>query len=975
MRQGLLIWMLAGFAGVAVAQPVEARRWVDSTMSALSLREKIGQLFVIRSFARDTPEVGGLEEDLIVRYGVGGVCFFKGTTENLAARAKHYQRAARVPLLMSIDGEWGLGMRMTDIPAFPKQLCLGALSDNRPIYAMGKEIARQMRAIGLHMNFAPVADINNNPANPVINERSFGSGRKEVTAKVFAYLRGLEDGGVLACLKHFPGHGDTDVDSHADLPVLAHTRQRLDSLELYPFAALLALKPAAVMTGHLHIPELDATPQLSASLSPEIAGALLREELGFEGLIVTDALEMQGVTRNFTDDEIAIRAFEAGSDVLLLHRNVPAAIDAIEAALVSGRIGLRALEEKLRRVLFAKWRVALNAEEVAANGRSFVEDAKRKIEAINDRLYRKAMCLARDPDKNVPIRELPGQLLCLQLGTGDASPFTDRMRHYAGTAMWSVITAEQTADSLKMLVDASDVVVIHVHGLHYRAKANYGMDLEGLQRINPLLRGKRCIVVLFGCPYVARYFPAHASLVLAHEENTTSMDIAAQMLFGTDPFRGIAPVDVAPVLVQGRGVFRPSLQRMGFSIPEAQEMDRDSLQQIDQIAWSLIAAGAAPGCQIAVTRNNKIVYLKSFGHLAWDSLQAVTDQTIYDVASLTKVCCTAPVMLQLEDQGKLSFSDRYADYFPEFGAGDKHHLRFRDVFLHQGGLPAWIPFYKSTLPLPGQGDSTSSKFYDKVASREFAIPVCDSMYLRTNYLDSIFDHILLAPLVPARGYLYSDVGFYHLPRLVRSRTGVSFDRYFSREIAAPLGLQRTVFNPLAKGFSRERIAPTEEDRYWRMGQIRGYVHDMGAAMLGGIGAHAGLFSNALEVATIMQLFLNRGQWGGREILQASSVATMTRRDPERRRRALFFDMPALNDTIAPYVSPRASIRTFGHQGFTGTCAWADPDWGINYVFLSNRTYPDASVNLLHRERYRTKIQDQIYRSLMKHAQTVYQNYP
>ncbi|MCC6754708.1 MAG: serine hydrolase [Saprospiraceae bacterium] len=973
MRQGLLIWVLAGFAGVASAQPVEARRWVDSTLSVLSLREKIGQLFVIRSFARDTPEVGGVEEDLIVRYGVGGVCFFKGTTEHLSARTRHYQRAAKVPLLMSIDGEWGLGMRMTDIPPFPKQLCLGALSDNRPIYAMGKEIARQMRAMGLHMNFAPVADINNNPANPVINERSFGSGRKDVTAKVFAYLRGLEDGGVMACLKHFPGHGDTDVDSHADLPVLGHTRKRLDSLELYPFAALLAMKPSAVMTGHLHIPALDSTPKLSASLSPAIADAMLREELGFDGLIVTDALEMQGVTGNFTDDEIAIRAFEAGSDVLLLHRNVPAAIDAIEAALASGRLSLGVLEEKLRRVLFAKWRVVLKAEAFAANGKTFAEDARRRIEAMNDGLYRKAMCLARDPDNGVPIRELPVQLLCLQLGVGDALPFTDRMRHYAGKAMRSGKIDEQTSDSLKLLVDASDVVVIHVHGLHYRAKTNYGMDLEGLQRVNPLLKGKRCVVVLFGCPYVARYFPSQASLVLAHEENATSMDIAAQMLFGTDPFRGKAPVDVAPVLVQGRGIFRPSLQRMGFCIPEAQDMDRDSLEQIDQIARTLIAAGAAPGCQIAVARNNKIVYQKSFGHLAWDSLQLVTNQTIYDIASLTKVCCTAPVMQQLVDQQRLSFSDRYANYFPEFAEGDKRHLRFRDVFLHQGGLPAWIPFYKSTLPMPLPGDSTSARYYDVAASREFAIPVCDSMYLRTDYLDSIFHHILLAPVVPARGYLYSDVGFYHLPRLVRNRMSVSFDRYFSQEIAAPLGLHHTAFNPLAKGFSKEQIAPTEEDRYWRMRQIRGYVHDMGAAMLGGIGAHAGLFSNALDVATIMQLFLNRGQWGGREILRASSVATLTRRDLDRRRRALFFDMPALNDTIAPYVSPRASIRTFGHQGFTGTCAWADPEWGINYVFLSNRTYPDASVNLLHRERYRTKIQDQIYRSLMKHAQSVYRN--
>ncbi|MBK9108578.1 MAG: serine hydrolase [Saprospiraceae bacterium] len=934
-------------------------------VNSMSLDEKIGQLFIVRSFSNENEIQKAEVINTIVNYGVGGVCLFKGTVPSLIQRLDTYQLVSKWPLMMSMDAEWGLGMRMTDIHKFPKQFCLGALTENSLIYHMAYEMGRQMKTLGIHMNFAPVADINNNLLNPVINERSFGSNRIRVSAKSFAYMQGLQDAGVMACLKHFPGHGDTEVDSHKDLPVLPFSKTRLDSIELFPFSVLSHLKPAAMMVGHLHIPQLDSLQNMSATLSPNITQNILRNEMSFDGLVITDALEMEGVTKHFSDGEIALRAFKAGNDMLLLSRNISEAITALKNAIVTGEISITTLDEKVKRILKAKIKSGLFLNRIPNRPADLLKTFNKNIEVINESIYRKAICLGKDPEKLVPIRKIPPKLLTIKLGNGPADGFINRLKDYASIVNYTLEDTAQWNDSLLNDIENAELIVIHVHGLNFNAQKGYGLNLWALQKLNPHIRSKKCIVVLFGCPYVSMYFPGNCSVVLAHEENEMSLDITAQMLFGTDAFIGVSPISVSTVLQEGKGIFRPSLMRLGYSIPEVQGMNSDSLQYIDTIAYELIAQKAAPGCQIVVARNNKVIYEKAFGYLDYDSTVLVKSTSLYDLASLTKVVCTAPILFQLEDNNAIKSSSKFSEFFDSFKNSNKEQLNFKDFMLHQGRMLSWIPYYKSTLPTNDSSFIYNPLYYDSLPSKIFNIPICKNLYLRNDYIDTILQTIIDSRVLDERKCNYSDLGFYFIPKLVHKLTGKTFERYYQKEIAEKLELRNSIFNPLSKGIDLHQIAPTEIDQYWRKQRIQGYVHDMGAAMMGGVAGHAGLFSNALDVVKTMQLYLNRGQYAGIELLKASDIGIKISRDREFLRRAQFFDMPSITaDSIRPYVSAYSSRRSYGHQGFTGTCAWVDPDAQINYVFLSNRTFPNAEINKLHKERYRTRIQDIIYNAIL-----------
>ncbi len=959
----LLIIVLSSSA--SYAQRNQQSQWVDSIMQTMSIDEKLGQLFIVRSFAKYEEELQLKTRSLIQEYHIGGVCFFKGTVPVLADLINQFQSISKVPLLMSMDAEWGLGMRMTDVLSLPKQITLGAIEDNHSLYQVGREMARQLKELGIQMNYAPVLDINNNISNPVINERSFGSNRKKVIAKSFALMQGLQDGGILACIKHFPGHGDTETDSHADLPTLNHSRRRLDSVELYPFKALLDLNPAAVMVAHLNIPVLDTATNIPATLSAPIIKNILRKDYNYNGLIITDALEMKGVTKNFSAAEIALRAFKAGNDLLLLSEDIPAAVTALKDALANADISEQELNEKVKRILNAKYQAGLSKPTMIQIDSNLQKQTNLRSYLLREGLYKKAFTLARDENDLVPVRKIPSRIICISINGEPDNAFQKRLMDYADVCNYTLSGFDQWNSQIAADIEEADLVLVSLHKLNYQSVRRYGMNIELVQALNLLISHKRCIITIFGCPYVSMYFPKNCSLFLAYEENPQTMDLAAQMLFGTDPIIGMSPVNTHDVLEEGKGILRPSLFRMGYSVPEAQGMSSDSLQRVDSLVFELVQQKAAPGCQVVIAKNNKIVYRKSFGYYTYDSLQSVNDHTMYDLASLTKVVCTAPVIMQLDDQNKLEIGKKFADYLPEFSASNKSDLSIKDFLLHQGRLVAWIPFYKSTMISPDTLNILDYRFYGKVPSFRYNIPVCDSLYLRSDYRDTVFQKILDSKRSEEKKYLYSDVGFYFMPKLVQKLSNQRFEQYYMRNFVSPLSLRYTAFNPLSKQYTKEQIPPTEIDGYYRHRVIQGYVHDMGAAMMGGISGHAGLFSNATDVAVLMQMILNRGNYGGLEYFTSSTVSKFTARDPELSRRALIFDMPELVDTSTAYVSSLASKKTFGHQGFTGTCTWVDPDNQLVYVFLSNRTYPDSKINLLHKNRYRKSIQDVIYRSMGK----------
>ncbi len=970
MKKHILFFILLITSSVVFSQASRQTIWVDSVLQNMTLDEKLGQLFIIRSFAKKEEEQSIKILSLIKDFHIGGVCFFKGTVPAMVDLINRYQSLSRWPLLMSMDAEWGMGMRLTDLLSFPKQITLGAMENNQLIYQMAREMAAQMKDLGIHMNFAPVLDINNNICNPVINERSFSSNRKKVIAKSFAYMQGLQDGGVLSCLKHFPGHGDTEIDSHADLPTINCSKQRLDSIELYPFKAIIDLHPASVMVAHLNIPALDSTKDNPATLSSAIVKSLLRTEYNYDGLIITDALEMKGVTRKFTAAEIALKAFQAGNDLLLLSEDIPAALIALKNALYSGEITVTQLDEKVKRILMAKYHAGLSNFQPIQIDSNWIKRSNLRSQSIKQDIYKKAFTLARDKNNLVPVRNIPSKIVHLNINGDPDNGFQKRIKDYADLTTFSFSNSDHWNPQLNPVLEDADLILISLHKLNYSESRYYGLNEEFIQELNPLIAGKKCIITVFGCPYVSMLFPKSCSLFLAYEDNEISMDLAAQMLFGTDPIAGSSPVDVYDLLQEGSGIQLPALMRLGYSNPESQGMNSDSLQKIDSLATELIQHQAAPGCQIVVVKNNHIVFRKAYGFFTYDSITPVTDHSMYDLASLTKIVCTAPVLMKLFDEHKYEVEDKFANYFPEFGNSNKSDLTLKDFMLHQGKLVAWIPFYKSTLISPDTLNVLDHSYYGKVPSFRFNIPVSDSLYLRSDYRDTIFQKILDSKLLDEKKYLYSDIGFYFMPRFVQQLTQQGFEPYFNKNFVKPLSLRYTAFNPLSKQYSKNQIAPTEVDNYYRHRVIQGYVHDMGAAMLGGISGHAGLFSTATDVATIMQMILNHGTYGDVTYFNANTFSKFTTRDPELSRRALIFDMPELIDSSTAYVSPLASKKTFGHQGFTGTCTWVDPEHKLIYVFLSNRTYPDSKINLLHKNRYRRKIQEVIYKSIMNEKQEV-----
>lgn len=939
--------------------------WIRKQMDEMSLDQKIGQLFTIRAYGKnDSAHVQSVLNQ-IEKFHVGGICFFQGTVETQARLTNLYQSRSRVPLLISMDAEWGLGMRLKqDGFNFPKQITLGALEDNSLIYKMGREQALQLKKLGVHLNFAPVLDINNNPQNPVINERSFGDDKLKVSAKSYAFMKGLQDGGVLACAKHFPGHGDTDVDSHYDLPVLRHSRERLDSFELFPFRVMAGTDLASVMIAHLSIPALEEESGKPASLSKNIIRQTLRKQLKFDGLVITDALEMKAVSKNFMPGELEVEALRAGNDILLLSENLEAAVAAIRSALEEKKLHLHDIDASVRRILIAKSKAGLNKTPNPIDSASLPAIINPpSARAIRDRIYRQAITLVRDKDHRVPIRDINQNTLVISIGARTEPVFANRLAQYLPAKSFSLTREDSIPPELLSQVEQSDLIVVSLHGLNYKARDRYGLTERTLNNLRQLAALKPLTGVVFGAPYALKYLGSLSSVLLAYEDNVHVHDIAAQMLVGTDALKGILPVTVDTSLSSGSSIRRPSLHRMGFGVPEEVGLDSRTLAGIDALADTIIRDRAAPGMQVLVSKNGKIVFEKAYGTLDYVFTNSTGPDHLYDLASITKIMASAPALMMLMDQNKLDTSDRLGEHLTFLKESNKDSIKFRDMMLHQAGFGSWIPFYKYTLIAPDTLNLQDPYFYKTRKSDSFDISLGRSLFARSTLSSIVLDSIKKSRINPPGKYVYSDLGFYLVPLLVSGSTEKNFAHFLNEELYQPMGLRKTYFNPLDQGIPIEKIAPSEDDHYFRQQIVCGRVHDMGAALMNGISGHAGLFANARDVAAYMQCLLNLGQYGGREYFSSSTVRMFTYRDPQLGRRALCFDLNDSSVSENSYVSGLASQKTFGHQGFTGTCVWADPDQEIVYVFLSNRTYPNGTVNLLHRKKFRKRIQDIVYKSL------------
>ncbi len=956
-----------------VLATAEETQWVDSIYNQLSDDERLGQLFMIRAHSDlGAAHINKVKEQ-IRKYNIGSMCFFQGTPEKQIELINQYQAMSDVPLMIAIDGEWGLGMRMKNTTiSFPRQLMLGAIQDNRLIYKMGAEIADQMKRVGVHVNFAPVADINNNPANPVINTRSFGEDRYNVTVKSYMYMKGMQDNGVMACAKHFPGHGDTDVDSHLDLPVITHDYDRLDSIELYPFRSLVQHGVGSVMVAHLNVPTFDERKNRPTTLSYNTVTRLLKEGLGFKGLIFTDALEMKGVTKHFEPGQVEAEALMAGNDVLVLPENIEAAIKEINAYIKAGKLNWDQIEMSVKKILSAKYRLGLHQME-PVNG----EEIRKKLnsprtKALKQELIEHAVTLVRNPNQLLPFSELANlEMASLSLGASSKTPFQERLDNYAKVEHFQAPKKLSTNRQQELVnkLAAKDVVVVSLHDMSSYSSKGYGLTANMKQLIQALNKQTKVVLVVFGTPYALKYFDDIPWVLEAYEENEVTQDVAAQALFGAIAIQGRLPVTASAKSRFNMGERTRKNFRLGFALPEQVGMLSDSLLRIDSIALGAVDSGATPGCVVLVAKSGRIVYHKAFGHHTYARKKKVEKDDIFDLASITKIAASTVAVMDLNDRGLITIKDSLGMHLPELLGSNKSGLVIQDIMAHHAGLMAWIPFYKQTLTGRRRWVRPNWKYYKRQPQQAYQIPITERLFLRKDWADSVKQQIIRSELRPVKSYRYSDLGFYMIADLVQEKTGQTLDRYVEERFYKPLGLRTMTYNPWEKYENLERVLPTEKDQYFRKQEIKGYVHDMGAAMLGGVSGHAGLFSDATDLAVLMQCLLQKGQYGGHQYFEPETIRLFTQRHRRSSRRAIGFDMLELDDQRGANLSSKASVRTFGHLGFTGTAVWVDPEQDLVYIFLSNRTYPSMNNYKLGRMDIRPRIQTAIYDAIAKNTAT------
>lgn len=936
---------------------IKQRQWVDSVYNSMSLEQRIGQLFMVAAYSNKNEAHVQELENLVNNQYVGGLIFFQGGPQRQAEITNRLQRQSKLPLLIGIDGEWGLRMRLDSTYRFPYNMTLGAIQNLDLIEEVGKSMAQQSRRLGIHFNFGPVVDVNVNPDNPIIGVRSYGETREIVTDRASAFMRGYQGEGLFATAKHFPGHGDTSTDSHHNLPLIDLDKDRLDRVELYPYKKLIKQGLSSIMVAHLNLPAYEPNDAIPSSLSYNVVTKLLREEMEFEGLIFTDALNMKGVSTYLTPGEVDLAAFKAGNDLLLFSEDVAKASLVIKEAYGNGDITESRLAYSVKKILEYKYKAGLTNPPLI-DRKNLVEDLNAsRYDDLNTKLYNEAITLIKNSNKLVPIRKLEQEKIAyVRLGDDDSTPFVEMMQNFA-----KIDVIDST--DISRLTDYS-LVIIGYHKVDNPWR-NHNLSIEEKSLIGQIAKANRTILVSFAKPYALMGIESEIkdleALVLGYQNNSFAEQAAAQVIFGALGAKGELPVTITDRYDVGTGIKTKPLGRLGFSTAANEGLNPQVLTKIDSIAQYAIANQLTPGAQIVVTRHGKVVYNKAFGYHTYQKESAVKNTDLYDLASLTKILSTLPMIMKLYNDHKITMQTKLGDLVPEFKHTDKAGITLKDVLTHQSGLAAWIPFYKSTL------DSTShpdENFYRTVYSPAFPMQVSEHLFLKKDYTKTMLEEIANSKLTKKPEYKYSDLGFIALKEYIERVYHKPLDQVVQDKFYSPIGATRLTYLPLRK-FDAKEIPPTEEDNYYRYTTVQGYVHDMGAAMQGGVSGHAGLFGTALDVAKMMQLYLNEGEYGEEHFFSKATFETFNAcvYCAEGNRRGIGFDKPQQKGKPGPTCGC-ASMTSFGHTGFTGTMTWADPEKDLVYVFLSNRTYPDSNVNKLSKENIRENIQQIIYESIM-----------
>ena len=975
-------FVLALSVSQVFAQDVESH-WVDSVYNSLTLEQRVAQLICMRANQPSKP----FYEDVakyIKKYNIGGVCFFRADAEAQVEKTNEWQALAQTSLMVSIDAEWGLAMRVNKTLAYPYQMTLGAITDDALIYEMGKQVAEQCKRMGIHVNFAPVADVNSNAANPIIGMRSFGENPQTVGEKATAYALGMQSKGLITSMKHFPGHGNTATDSHLTLPTVTRTMEEVRDIELAPFQYMIESGVNGAMVGHLYFPAIEKVQNTSSSLSYGVITDLLKKEMGFDGLIFTDGLDMKGVSEKVRQDSVPYAAFMAGNDVLILPTNVPFAIKTIKDAVENNTVAAARLDESCKKILRYKYRAGLNRYHPVSTTNLMSDLKKDAYTRLRQQLYDEAVTLLRNDNEVIP---LVNNKSIAVVTIGNTKNDVNAGLIERGYSTTSFVTrkeeiASKTAEWLNKL-EAYDLVVVSIEKTTMFADKDYGINEATVNFFNRLVAQNDVILNLFACPYALDRFRINNSvkgLVVAYQDEVPAVDAVVRLLSGELEAHGTLPVSVSKFSC-GDGIVPeesvkeqynfpwkevPTLKPSSYepAIPDKPvpafpfgTMEEKYENRLDSVAKAGIRGGAYPGCQIVVLKDGNLVYDKCFGTFTYGGGHQVQPDDLYDIASCTKIFASTLAVMKLYDDGLIDLNKTLADFFPYLKGKDHGKLKLIDIMTHQAGLKAWIPFYKVTVDENGPME----EFYSDEMDESHSIRVAENLYLVNDYVDQIFDSVAKSPLGKKK-YLYSDMGFYYMPKIVKLLTNQSIQDYLNEKYYYPMNLTHICYQPL-NHFTREQIAPTENDTVFRKQLVWGDVHDQAAAMFGGVSGHAGLFSNALDLAVLMQMLLDEGEYHGVRYLKPETVRYFTSAPfaaTNDNRRGIGFDKLPIDKKGSCTESKLGSMKGYGHTGFTGTFVWADPQNKTVIIFLSNRVCPNAEPNKLARLGTRTSLHDILY---------------
>ncbi len=950
-----------GLLGMLLATAIEAQTprhlWVDSVFSQMDIAEKIGQLFMITI----PPDLTESDLDAVLKQisssHIGGVLYQTIPAADQATMSNTLQSAAQVPLLIASRGVYNA----KGLSPFPDAISQGAITNDSLIFQFGRMIGRRMNSLGIQMTFVPA---NVAGATNVEERGTFGEDRFSVAAKALSFWNGVRAEGVLATAEYFPVQGLSVHTVDKGLPSIKLT---VDSVQAYPFKVLFRDGIPAVLPGSADLPLFYSRKKTalrnmfsSATLTASFAGEWIRHNMEYNGLIMIDIDNMVRSTDKFKNGDAEVFAFRAGNEMLVTSDNINPAARKMRRLLRKEPSYMAMLDDAVKKILALKYNAGLSGTKVVEQP-DVNKISRLRTRLLSEEMYRAAVTVVSNNANVLPIQTLENKTFrCIIAGdSAKGNIFAAQLARYVPitvTHLGADIASEPT-DTLQrqrvivaaILPNASGDMVAHLL-----------TDLKEAQ-IN-----RDVIICDFGSTLFRKHAGEFTTVITGLSDDEAMLRIVPQAIFGALPVQGVLPLSFGSVS-SGRKLTTPAIGRLAYSFPEDAGVDARTLEKIEAIAREAIESRATPGCQVLVAKNGKVIYERAFGHLTYEEQTPVTANTIYDLASLTKVSATLQAIMFLYEKGLIDIYKKASAYLPDLRGSNKQDITLKDILTHQAGLWPFLPFWTQTM----NDTAYYPEFYSNHLSREYPLVVSDNLFASIHMKDSLWHWIVKARVreKPTRtpfDYRYSDMGFYILYRLAERLLNQPMEDFLWQNLYEPLGATTLGYQPLLR-FPVSQIAPTENDKLFRKSLLIGTVHDQGAAMLGGVAGHAGLFGNAAALGKLGQMLLQEGTYGGIRYYKPETVRLFTQQQFLTNRRGLGWDRPTgtWDGPTGRYASP----RTFGHTGFTGTCLWVDPEFNLVYVFLSNRVHPNMTNNKLLEANIRPRIQDVIYQAIFNYCKT------